>query len=47
MKKKVLGAQEVWMKNQGKKFWKDWACYIYLTILAICFLIVAWVEVPH
>ena len=45
--KRVLDAQDVWMKNQAKRYWKTRLSYIYLIVLAACFLIVAWVEVPY
>lgn len=46
-RKRVLDAQDVWMKNQRNKFWKDRLSYLYVLILIGCFLVVAWIEVPY
>ncbi len=45
--KRILDAQEVWMKNQSKRFWSERIkTTALLLVLTCCFFVVAWVEVP-
>jgi len=40
-------AQEVWMRNQAKRYWKRQAAWLYVAIVIGCFLVVAYIEVPY